>query len=115
QLLLHNTVAFTSLAKALHRIEKSVNVAEGFYRAALVRYPSSPKLLRGYGKFLEAVKNNPWKASKYFSEAEKLQDMQQQDEATMAVMGPEEGSIGSNGAYLLHRVDERVNIVFLIN
>ncbi|GIL43455.1 hypothetical protein Vafri_932 [Volvox africanus] len=115
QLLLHNTVAFTSLAKALHRIEKSVNVAEGFYRAALARYPSSPKLLRGYGKFLEAVKNNPWKASKYFSEAEKLQDMQQQDEATMAVMGPEEGSIGSNGTYLLHRVDERVNIVFLIN
>ncbi|GFR41359.1 hypothetical protein Agub_g2042 [Astrephomene gubernaculifera] len=117
QLLLHNSVSFTSLAKALHRIEKCVNVAEGFYRTALARYPASPKLLRGYGKFLEAVKNNPWKAAKYFSEAEKLQELQQQDEATLAVMGPEEGGVGGlgGGAHLLHRVDERVNIVFLIN
>ncbi|KXZ56448.1 hypothetical protein GPECTOR_1g400 [Gonium pectorale] len=119
QLLLHHTVAFTSLAKALHRIEKSVSVAEGVYRSALVRYPASPKLLRGYGKFLETVKNNPWRAAKYFSEAEKLLDQQQQDEATMAVMGAGEAGIGGgmagSGAHLLHRVDERVNIVFLIN
>ncbi len=40
--------------------------AEGIYRAALLRYPSSPKLVRGYAKFLEAVKNNPWKAARYF-------------------------------------------------
>lgn len=40
--------------------------AEGIYRAALQRYPSSPKLVRGYAKFLEAVKNNPWKASKFY-------------------------------------------------
>ncbi len=134
QLLLHNQVAFTTLAKALMRIEKSVRVvrlyvctvpnsrgraggsvslcghvvaagergeqldghqfqmkglrpdarriaqavwlrdgelslnlqAEGIYKNTLQRYPASPKLLRGYGKFLEAVKNNPWKASKYF-------------------------------------------------
>ncbi len=117
QLLLHNQVSFTSLSKALMRIEKSVNVvrpapddlvycwrsnfslkfvawasevafrkewaagtlsrstalavrpsmqAEGIYKATLQRYPASPKLMRGYGKFLEAVKNNPWKAAKYF-------------------------------------------------
>ncbi|KAG2440500.1 hypothetical protein HYH02_010378 [Chlamydomonas schloesseri] len=119
QLLLHNTVAFTSLAKALHRIEKSVSVAEGIYRAALLRYPSSPKLVRGYAKFLEAVKNNPWKAARYFNEADKLQEAQQQDEAALAVMGddgePGGGGLGGSAAHMLHRVDERINTVFLIN
>ncbi|KAG2446182.1 hypothetical protein HXX76_000775 [Chlamydomonas incerta] len=121
QLLLHNTVAFTSLAKALHRIEKSVSVAEGIYRAALLRYPSSPKLVRGYAKFLEAVKNNPWKAATYFNEADKLQEAQQQDEAALAVMGdegesgPGGGGMGGGNAHMLHRVDERINTVFLIN
>ena len=30
------------------------------------RYPSSVKLLRSYGRFLEEVKNDPWTAARYF-------------------------------------------------
>ena len=32
----------------------------------LGRYPSSVKLLRSYGRFLEEVKNDPWTAARYF-------------------------------------------------
>jgi hypothetical protein len=42
----------------------------------LERYPKSVKLLRTYGRFLEDVKNDPWTASKYFNEAERLEDVQ---------------------------------------
>lgn len=31
------------------------------------RYPSSVKLLRSYGRFLEEVKNDPWTAAKYYA------------------------------------------------
>lgn len=53
------------------------------------------------------------------SEADKLQEAQQQDEAALAVLG-DEGEAGPGGsgrgtAHLLHRVDERINTVFLIN
>ncbi len=47
------------------------------------------------------------------SEADKLREQQEQDEATMAVMGMENGEPG--GGNLLHRVDERINVVFIIN
>ncbi len=41
------------------------------------RYPSSVKLLRSYGRFLEEVKNDPWTAAKYYSEADKLEEQQE--------------------------------------
>ena len=38
------------------------------------RYPKSSKLLRSYGRFLEEVRNDPWRAQRYFSEAERIDD-----------------------------------------
>ena len=40
--------------------------AESAYRVVLARYPTNVKLLRSYGRFLEGVVNDPWRAAKYF-------------------------------------------------
>lgn len=32
----------------------------------LRRYPTSSKILRSYGQFLEYAKNDPWKAAQYY-------------------------------------------------
>ncbi|GIL80929.1 hypothetical protein Vretifemale_9879, partial [Volvox reticuliferus] len=37
------------------------------------------KLVRLYGKFLLTIKNDPWRASEYFTEADRLQEMQNGD------------------------------------
>lgn len=36
------------------------------------RYPNNGKILKVYGRFLEYVANDPWKASRYYAEAMKL-------------------------------------------
>ena len=41
----------------------------------LERYPSDVKLLRSYGKFVEEVICNPWKALRLFNLADKTEDM----------------------------------------
>lgn len=43
-----------------------------WYYRALERYPSNGKLLKVYGRFLEYVHNDPWKASRYYSDAMKI-------------------------------------------
>jgi hypothetical protein len=35
--------------------------AQTAYRMVLEKYPNSPKLVRLYGKFLETIKNDPWR------------------------------------------------------
>lgn len=35
----------------------------------LERYPNNGKLLKVYGRFLEYVRNDPWTASKFYTEA----------------------------------------------
>lgn len=66
QVLLHNNIKFTALAAALNEIERTVLKAEAAYKMVLSRYPTNAKLARTYGRFLENVVNNPWKAVKYF-------------------------------------------------
>jgi hypothetical protein len=53
------------------RIDLMEVAANRTYHLVLERYPKSAKLLRSYGRFLENVKNDPWGAAKYYSEAEK--------------------------------------------
>eukprot|EP00878_Enallax_costatus_P038463 GHUV01043704.1.p1 GENE.GHUV01043704.1~~GHUV01043704.1.p1 ORF type:complete len:179 (+),score=27.03 GHUV01043704.1:253-789(+) len=43
-----------------------------FLCRAMERYPNNGKLLKVYGRFLEYVANDPWKATRYYSEAVKL-------------------------------------------
>ena len=40
--------------------------AQMTYELALERYPKSVKLLRAYGKFLANIRNDPWRAERYF-------------------------------------------------
>ncbi|EFJ49262.1 phosphate acetyltransferase [Volvox carteri f. nagariensis] len=118
QVLLHNHVRFTALAAALNEIERTVLKAESAYKMVLSRYPTNAKLARTYGRFLENVVNNPWKAAKYYVLAERLTEMQEADEAAGAEMAASGGGGGGEAAVenrLLHRVDERVNAVFIIN
>ncbi|GLI60724.1 hypothetical protein VaNZ11_002822 [Volvox africanus] len=72
-------VSFTLLSKALAKIETSVSQAQTAYRVVLENYGSNPKLVRLYGKFLLTIKNDPWRASEYFTEADRLQEMQNGD------------------------------------
>ncbi|GFR50532.1 hypothetical protein Agub_g12802 [Astrephomene gubernaculifera] len=117
QVLLHHHVRFTALASALNEIERTVLKAEAAYKMVLSRYPTNAKLARTYGRFLENVVNNPWKAAKYYVLAERLTEMQEADEAAGAEMAASSGGAGEVGVEnrLLHRVDERVNAVFIIN
>ncbi|KXZ42658.1 hypothetical protein GPECTOR_127g536 [Gonium pectorale] len=72
-------VSFTHLSKALGKIESSVSQAQSAYRVALQSYGNNPKLLRLYGRFLQTVKNDPWGASEYYQEAERLEDTKDND------------------------------------
>ncbi|KXZ55417.1 hypothetical protein GPECTOR_3g69 [Gonium pectorale] len=74
-----SNVSFTHLSKALGKIESSVSQAQTAYRVALQSYGNNPKLLRLYGRFLQTVKNDPWGASEYFQEAERLEDSKDGD------------------------------------
>ncbi|KAG2494508.1 hypothetical protein HYH03_007276 [Edaphochlamys debaryana] len=69
-----STVSFIKLSKALGNIERSVSQAQTAYRVVLESYGSSPKLVRLYGKFLETIKNDPWGAAEYFTEADRLEE-----------------------------------------
>lgn len=39
--------------------------------SVMERYPANGKLLKAYGRFLEFVRNDPWGASKFYTEAVK--------------------------------------------
>jgi hypothetical protein len=54
QLLNHN-ISFSALTRAFANIERNQKYAEKAYRLILERYPTSPKLLRTYGRFLEVI------------------------------------------------------------
>ncbi|KAG2501688.1 hypothetical protein HYH03_000190 [Edaphochlamys debaryana] len=73
-LLLHTNVNFNQLSRALHRIEISVKAAERAYRMVLSRHSSNARLVRLYGRFLETVKFDPWAASKWYTEADRLEE-----------------------------------------
>jgi hypothetical protein len=54
QLLNHN-ISFSALTRAFANIERNQRYAEKAYKSILERYPTSPKLLRTYGRFLEVM------------------------------------------------------------
>ncbi|GFR46566.1 hypothetical protein Agub_g8158, partial [Astrephomene gubernaculifera] len=70
-----STVSFTQLSKALGKIESSVSQAQAAYRVVLESYGNNPKLVRLYGKFLQNIKNDPWGASEYFAQADRLEEI----------------------------------------
>ncbi|GLC41288.1 hypothetical protein PLESTB_001078900 [Pleodorina starrii] len=72
-------VSFTQLSKALGKVETSVSQAQTAYRVVLESYGNNPKLVRLYGKFLQTIKNDPWRASEYFTEADRLEEVQSGD------------------------------------
>lgn len=76
------------------------------------RYPSSVKLLRSYGRFLEEVKNDPWTAAKYYSEADKVEE-QQENAANDAMLSDAVGD--GDPSSMLAQVDEKNNAVAVIN
>ncbi|GLI60726.1 hypothetical protein VaNZ11_002824 [Volvox africanus] len=71
-----STVSFTHLSKSLAKIETSVSQAQRAYRVVLESYGNNPKLVHLYGRFLQTIKNDPWHASEYFAEAERLEELQ---------------------------------------
>ena len=40
-------------------------------------YGNSPGLVKLYARFLETIKNDPWRAAEYHAEAERLKEVQQ--------------------------------------
>ncbi|GFR46567.1 hypothetical protein Agub_g8160 [Astrephomene gubernaculifera] len=76
-----STVSFTQLSKALGKIESSVSQAQTAYRVVLESYGNNPKLVRLYGKFLQNIKNDPWGAAEYFAEADRLEEVKNNDSA----------------------------------
>jgi hypothetical protein len=69
------------------------------------RFPANGKLLKIYGRFLEYVRNDPWNASRFYSEAMK----QGTSESLLSLAGSSTES-DSNGklSQLLGTVDEKV-------
>jgi PAS domain-containing protein len=69
-------------------------------------------VLRSYAKFLEEVKNDPWTASKYYTEADKQEEVQElaQNDARFTAGVAEDAAQA-----MLSQVDERNNAVMVIN
>lgn len=84
--------------------------ADKVYRSVLERYPHSAKLVRGYARFMEHVRNDPWRATRFYAQADKL-DAEQEDDANAVDLDIEMDADDS----LLKKVDERVNPVIIIN
>ncbi|CAG9461054.1 unnamed protein product [Pedinophyceae sp. YPF-701] len=74
--LLRPDLTFRSLSHSFSTLAMSSERAEKVYASMLERYPRNVKLLRAYGKFLDDLKNDPWKAARYYGEADKIEDMQ---------------------------------------
>ncbi|EFJ43613.1 hypothetical protein VOLCADRAFT_96265 [Volvox carteri f. nagariensis] len=100
----HN-VSFTYLSKALAAIEVSVTRAQTAYHLVLETYGSNYRLVRLYGKFLETVKNDPWGALEYYTEADRLEQEKNDDGA---------GPLLPDGTPL-SRMDELATAVLLIS
>ena len=74
RLLLRNNVTFGSLSKAFKEMDTAESRGNRTYKVMIERYPKSSKLLRSYGRFLEEVRNDPWRAQRYFNEADKIDE-----------------------------------------
>lgn len=68
-------VTFKSMADHVRRIVVVETNTMRLYKVLLERYPSSVKVLRSYGKYLEEILCNPWKAMRLYNLADKTEDM----------------------------------------
>eukprot|EP00775_Hariotina_reticulata_P009112 gene9112-9281_t len=112
---LHDAVSFKDLQAAVAYIDKTSHQANTVYKRGLERYPTNGKLLRIYGRFLEYVRNDPWGASKFYSEALK-------QGTTESLMSLTAGSTDSSGMDAASRitaamgpVDEKNDAIIIIN
>ncbi|PNH04175.1 Tiny macrocysts protein C, partial [Tetrabaena socialis] len=95
-LLLRNRVDFNHLSRALNRIEITVKAAERAYRGVLTRHSSSARLVRLYGRFLESIKFDPWAASKWYTEADRLEEEAENTKDALQLGGLETMLPGTN-------------------
>ncbi|KXZ48338.1 hypothetical protein GPECTOR_28g744 [Gonium pectorale] len=97
RLLLRDAVNLNSLTSAFRKIEQMERLADRTYKVALERYPKAVRLLRSYANFLETVKNDPWTAAQFYSEAEKQEEALENAENELA---GEEGLTMRNSAII---------------
>ncbi|GLI68263.1 hypothetical protein VaNZ11_012618, partial [Volvox africanus] len=95
RLLLYDAVNMNSLTSAFRKIDQMERLADKTYKMVLERYPKAVKLLRSYALFLETVKNDPWTAAQFYTEAEKLEEALENAEHDL---GGEEGLTIRNSA-----------------
>ncbi|GIL79405.1 hypothetical protein Vretimale_18290 [Volvox reticuliferus] len=84
RLLLYDAVNMNSLTSAFRKIEQMERLADKTYKMVLERYPKAVKLLRSYALFLETVKNDPWTAAQFYTEAEKQEEALENAEHDLA-------------------------------
>ncbi|PNH01578.1 Tiny macrocysts protein B [Tetrabaena socialis] len=97
-LLLHGNVHISKVERALQRIEVSIKLAERAYRGVLSRHSNNARLVRLYANFLETVKFDPWAASKWFAEAERLDEQAEHAKEAMQLGGLELGMLPRDAA-----------------
>jgi hypothetical protein len=73
----------------------------------LTRYPNSSKIFRGYARFLEHIKSDPWTAHKYAMVAESIEE----EEAG----GGDALMAQNDSASMLESVNEKTSAVIVIN
>ncbi|GAB4813128.1 hypothetical protein N2152v2_000174 [Parachlorella kessleri] len=73
RLVVRKDVAFGDLTAALAAMDSAEKRADNMFNTVMDRYPNSPKLLQAYALYLESVKSNPSRASRYRVEADRLE------------------------------------------
>jgi hypothetical protein len=71
-------------------------------------YPRNGKLLKVYGRYLEYVRNDPWTAGKFYSEALKLGT----SESLLGLLGDRETTLLNQN---LEQVDEKMDAIIIID
>eukprot|EP00899_Mesostigma_viride_P012075 jgi/Mesvir1/20869/Mv07951-RA.1 len=99
--LMSENASFRSIQRCMSAIHADVAAGDRAYRALLERYPKSSKLLRSYGQFLDEAKNDPVRATRYLTEADRLDEAAEETQA---------GEVGAAG-----KVDDDVDGVVVIS
>ncbi|GAB4813121.1 hypothetical protein N2152v2_000167 [Parachlorella kessleri] len=98
RLLVRKDVAFGDLAAAFAAMEAAEKRADGTFAMVLDRYPNNPKLLQAFALYLESVKSNPSRASRYRAEADRLEKESSKAPQTSAVPVSSEGTAEAGAA-----------------
>ncbi|GAX73357.1 hypothetical protein CEUSTIGMA_g810.t1 [Chlamydomonas eustigma] len=104
--LMKSQVQLSDLTRRVKVLDKSVEEATKAYRQLLQRSPDNWRLLQMYAVFLEMIRNDPWNASKVYTEAERLQTAEEEAQrnafltqsamvgASTLARGSDESSVG---------------------